>query len=420
MITNELQLTVSRQSLDRLIATMASLPEHARLFASIEKSAIKSQCVQLEKEITEYNKLKSGVFLFQPCISYDDLPRLVIAARIASGCSQKEIADRIKISEKLLQQYETSNFFGVSFIRINKIVEVLGYHFDKVFQGDGSNTDLLIFDKNESDSLDWGAFPAKEMAKRGWLTFKNKAKNTEDEVRRFYLDAVGVGLTPSYHRKTSHNGRSAKDYSLLAWEARVLSKADEVLHSSSLPFFQLDDSWLPELMALSLQDKGPILAREFLANKGIILIIENHLPGTYLDGAAMLSESGNPVIGMTLRLNRLDNFWFVLMHELGHVFKHLLVNLGVTFIDEKVGENGDCDDVFEVEADFFAQEILIPNEKWKKCISRVMRTDKALLGDAKRHGIHVAIIAGRLRREKCDYSLFSEFVGQGQVRQLFF
>ena len=65
---------------------------------------------------------------------------------------------------------------------------------------------------------------------------------------------------------------------------------------------------------------GPVKARELLASKGVTLIIERHLPGTYLDGAAMLAENGNPVIGLTLRHDRLDNFWFVLFHELSARF----------------------------------------------------------------------------------------------------
>ena len=51
--------------------------------------------------------------------------------------------------------------------------------------------------------------------------------------------------------------------------------------------------------------------------------IARHLPGTYLDGAAMLSAFSQPVVALTLRYDRLDNFWFVLFHELAHVFLHL-------------------------------------------------------------------------------------------------
>ena len=48
-----------------------------------------------------------------------------------------------------------------------------------------------------------------------------------------------------------------------------------------------------------------------------------HLPRTHLDGAALKSHEGRPVIGLTLRYDRIDNFWFTLLHELAHVGLHL-------------------------------------------------------------------------------------------------
>lgn len=49
-----------------------------------------------------------------------------------------------------------------------------------------------------------------------------------------------------------------------------------------------------------------LVAKELLAKSGISMVIEPHLPKTHLDGAAMLVADG----GLTLRHDRLDNFWF--------------------------------------------------------------------------------------------------------------
>ena len=62
---------------------------------------------------------------------------------------------------------------------------------------------------------------------------------------------------------------------------------------------------------------------EFLNRHGISVEIVRHLPRTYLDGAALQSADGHPVIGLTLRYDRVDNFWWVLLHELAHVTRHL-------------------------------------------------------------------------------------------------
>ncbi len=88
----------------------------------------------------------------------------------------------------------------------------------------------------------------------------------------------------------------------------------------------------------------------------------------------MLSNSGHPVIGMTLRYDRLDNFWFVLLHELGHIFLHLFNGLRFDFFDE---EDGSEADQIEREADKFALDTLIPPEAWNQCLSRFAMTAEA-------------------------------------------
>jgi len=120
--------------------------------------------------------------------------------------------------------------------------------------------------------------------------------------------------------------------------------------------FELKDTWLADLVKLTKRRQGPVEARELLAERGIALVVERHLPGTYLDGAAMLSQSGQPVIALTLRYDRLDNFWFVLFHELGHIFLHLFDGLKFDFFDE---EDGSQTDPIETQADNFALETLI-------------------------------------------------------------
>ena len=104
-------------------------------------------------------------------------------------------------------------------------------------------------------------------------------------------------------------------------------KAREFRKASKLSAFALDDTWLEELTALTRHEAGPVRAKDLLATRGIVLIVVRHLPGTYLDGAAMLSDDGVPVVALTLRYDQLDNFWFVLFRDLGHVFLHLFDGL---------------------------------------------------------------------------------------------
>ena len=47
-----------------------------------------------------------------------------------------------------------------------------------------------------------------------------------------------------------------------------------------------------------MRKDGAKRASRLLAEKGIALVVERHLPGSYLDGAAMLGDADRPIIGL--------------------------------------------------------------------------------------------------------------------------
>lgn len=421
MIINDIQYKVSQASLTQLSELLDTLPDSDDFMSKLQRDSITSQYKTLKDEVKVYDELKGGCFKLKGCLVMDELAANLISARIAKGISYEQLANTLGISEQQIYKYETNNYSGASLTRTLKIANALGFHITKILAGDGSSEEDVVFDEEELNELDWSQFPIKEISKKGWNYLQNSLQ-APLQLKAFIENVMGPGLAPAFHRKTKYNGRTAKDYSLLAWQARVQYLANETLCESPICEFVLNDSWIPELVALSQEDNGPLLAKNFLAERGIVLIIEPHLEGTYLDGAAMLSESGTPIIGMTLRHDRIDNFWFVLMHELGHVFLHLFSNSGVDFIDEKVGDEKNVaikNKNVEAEADAFALNNLIPPELWKKSVSRVMQSEKAINGDAKRMNVHKAIIAGRIRKEKNNYKLLKGFVGYNLVRKLF-
>ena len=143
--------------------------------------------------------------------------------------------------------------------------------------------------------------------------------------------------------------------------------------------------------------------------------IVEHLPGTHLDGAAIRSANGHPVIGLTLRYDRVDNFWWVLLHEVAHATKHL-DEPDQVFVDDL---NLSAEDAKEAEADHWAREALIPESIWVSSEVSQNPTPIAVMELAQECGIHPAIVAGRARREHGNFRLLSQFVGSGKVRPLF-
>jgi HTH-type transcriptional regulator/antitoxin HigA len=253
------------------------------------------------------------------------------------------------------------------------------------------------------------------MIKRKWFDVP-RGGNPVAKAKEYFLHAAGPQFATAYHRKKMRSGNVPNEYALLAWQARILERARDLSELEELAEFELDDRWLPDLVSLTKRQDGAKRARQLLAKKGIALVIEPHLPGSYLDGAAMLGDGGRPVIGLTLRYDRLDNFWFVLLHELGHVFLHLFDGLRFDFFDE---ESGPDNDSIEAKADKFALEALMPEQLWDQCLSRFALSEEAVRIDADNLGVHPSIIAGRIRKERGNYTILNDLVGQGQVRPQF-
>jgi HTH-type transcriptional regulator/antitoxin HigA len=177
----------------------------------------------------------------------------------------------------------------------------------------------------------------------------------------------------------------------------------------------LNSEWIAKLVKQSMLPDGPLRAKAMLQEVGIALIIEPRLANTYLDGAALL-YGDSPVIGMTLRYDRLDNFWFVLLHELIHVINHLQKGkLESIFDDLEVANN----EKIELEADMFAGEELIQQTEWNFSLARYTRSKESVIDFANKLGISPAIVAGRIRHEANNYIILNELVGQGEVRKHF-
>ena len=279
--------------------------------------------------------------------------------------------------------------------------------------------DQSLFEAAEED-IQWDRFPIREMISRGWIKGRtvDLSRQARDVMQQF-LAPLGSKWLPAVLYKQTRYIRSARQmdpYALTAWNARISLRALETPPSVKFERAVLTHEFMHELAHLSTLEDGPRHAREYLEKVGISVVVEPHLPETYLDGAALLLEPDHPVIGLTLRHDRLDNFWFVLMHELIHVARHLSCEL-VGFYDDL-----DIDDTAnpnEREADHLAGEALIPEQEWRKSPARNLRTPDAVEHLAHRLRIHPAIVAGRIRHHYKSYRVLNRLVGQGQVRRLF-
>ncbi|WP_066459419.1 ImmA/IrrE family metallo-endopeptidase [Castellaniella caeni] len=331
-----------------------------------------------------------------------------------------------RMGEKGLRQADLIPYFGTS----SRVSEVLRRKRPLTVQmiralsiGLGLSADTLIGlsvadNPKKTNEVDWSKFPAKEMARRGWLEnfSKNAKSEVEDIVKGFISDAGLHFGAASFRRTIAGEAQSpTTQYALYAWLARVIqSSRDKKTKLGHFDENTLNAGFLKELAQLSWSERGPLLAVEYLEKHGIAVVIEPHLKGTQLDGAALKDADGTPIVGLTLRHDRLDNFWFTLLHEVAHLWKH--VSDRDAFLDDL---DASSEDRREAEANRLAREAFIPRLIWKRSDAFISPGKESIDRLSRELKIHPAIIAGRLRKETGNYHLFSDLVGHNQVRAMF-
>ncbi|MFL0806447.1 MAG: ImmA/IrrE family metallo-endopeptidase [Oceanobacter sp.] len=306
----------------------------------------------------------------------------------------------------------------------------------KLYKGLGIPAEILIQDTamstNLNDDTDYSAFPLAEMRKRGYFEGFNgsltELKEYASEQVHGLLSSVGLsvellsanvnssnGLPAILMRTSAHqvdNDKQCDPYAQLAWQARVLQLAKRTPIKNRYEVGTVTPEWMRDLAKLSSLQDGPALAVEFLNNAGIQLVFETHLPKTYLDGAVCMDNRQQPVVALTLRHNRLDNFWFTLMHELAHIALHF-EGEERWFVDDL---DSTSNDPREDQADALAREVLIPASSIPDGLPGTDTDIKVL---ANRLRITPSIIAGRIRRERSNYSIYKNFFGKAaEVRNL--
>lgn len=324
------------------------------------------------------------------------------------GMTRKELERYIGSQSKVSEVLNGKRQLSLSMIRA-------------LHEGLGIPAEVLLGEPGrqlEEPKYNWRDYPFAEMYHRGYFksnngTLQDAKHSAEELLAELFANFQGHIPEPIYCRSSEC---ALDERALSAWQARVLELAYEEELSPYEPE-RLTKDLIRELVKLSKFEQGPRLARELLQKNGIALVILQHLPHTYLDGACFKSPSGWPVVGLTLRHDRLDNFWFTLVHELAHIHLHLKQNNFAFFDDTEHGKLDNCAPQ-ELAANNLAAKLLIPEKLWNQ-EGRGLMSKKDICAFADRLGISPAIVAGRLRWEANDYQNFNELLGRKAVRKLF-
>lgn len=245
--------------------------------------------------------------------------------------------------------------------------------------------------------------PVREMQRRGWIKETQNPAELQAELDEFFGDGE---LSVSTKRTMTLPDLNLTE---VAWCHRAKNLAQTMMAS---PFAEDRISKAKsELRKLAGHPKGARHIAPLLAGCGVRFLVVEPLPGAHIDGATFWDEFG-PVVALSIRHDRMDAFWFTLMHELSHVRHHDPISVDRGLVDIH-GVIALSNNEVEERANREAGSSLIAEQEIQSFISRVgpLYSRERIVQFANRLKIHPAIIVGQLQhRKQIGFAALREFL----------
>jgi HTH-type transcriptional regulator/antitoxin HigA len=252
----------------------------------------------------------------------------------------------------------------------------------------------------------YASVPVNELVKRGWIEASKNIDVLEDRILHF-LDRESLDEPSRLVYATKKSTEKATP-AQVAWVHRAKQLASCVrAENFSRESFGIALKKLKELRrnAEDIRDVARILA-----DGGVRLILIEGLPKGKIDGATFWLDEHSPVVVLSIRYDRLDYFWFALMHELGHVANQdALESLPILDVNLVGEDTTPFEDKSEVEkrADQFAEGFLVEKTEMETFMRRYspLYSKQKIKNFSARIGVHPAIVLGQLQhRREVDWT----------------
>jgi HTH-type transcriptional regulator/antitoxin HigA len=253
--------------------------------------------------------------------------------------------------------------------------------------------------------------PVKEMIKRGWIESSDNIDVLEKRVYDF-LRTSNSNNRPSLAYAAKNGGTYSRfTPSQLAWLFRV----EQLARASGVPKYsqrKLKNA-LKQLESLMIAPEDVRNVPGILAACGVRFIVVEKLPQAKIDGACFWIEEQQPVIGMSIRRDTIDNFWFVLRHELEHVLREDGKNAEI--VDDLEGRNAGTDsDLPEEErtANSTASDFCAPKLEAFMARKHPFYYERDVLAFSKTINRHPGIVVGEMQLRLNNYAYLAKHLAK--------
>ena len=128
MISTDHQLAVAKEWLAKFMHNVTVLSERAETnaLAAFQLQSARSSVTDIEREIAEYEALVAGEVRDFEVGTLDDLPLVLVKARIARKLSQSDLAELLGVKPQQVQRWESQGYEKAAFSTLARIASLLG------------------------------------------------------------------------------------------------------------------------------------------------------------------------------------------------------------------------------------------------------------------------------------------------------
>ena len=255
-------------------------------------------------------------------------------------------------------------------------------------------------------------FPVREMIKRRWIEASENIEVLEHQFMNFF-GMTSMTESPNFaHAAKKSSPAVGASMVQLAW----LFRAKTLASSQVLGKYKKDslEKVLPQLHALLTAPEEVRHVAKILSTCGVRFVLVEAMPGSKIDGACFWINQTQPVIALSLRFDRIDNFWFVLRHEIEHVLQGHGQDAGFILDEDTEGFNPGNLNLEEEMANAAAIEFCVPRAELDGFVARVSPyfSEERINLFAQRLGIHTGIVAGQLRKKLGRYDRWNQHLAK--------
>ena len=316
---------------------------------------------QLDNDIGRQDRVMSQIYDLLAAPDVRSLTEMIEEKKRELGLSQRYLSQVLGITRPSLDRITNGEAKKIDVLTILKLDQFLGLGVEetlKVFVSQMTPSDIAELERTRDNSFLVSRFNLEKLKEIGLISSLRDLGEVRERITSFFgLETIRDYDTQMSWGLFSRARQSIGDKMLEFWVKSAYRQFERIKNPNLFDKETLKEL-VPQIRQYSrYENQGLLTVARALFKSGITVIVQDYLPRTTVRGGTFVVD-GKPCIALTNRNNLYPTIWFTLLHELGHVVFHWDKLQTLKF------HVSGSEDLFlvEEEANYFAQELLFPNE----------------------------------------------------------